>query len=69
MTVTYDIIYANMGVKSFVKTSTIQPAAPKLLKVQFDISNLTHKKCRISFVFSEISSVFSMCFVSDENQH
>jgi hypothetical protein len=34
------IIYANIGVKSFIKTYTIQPAAPKLLQVHFDILNL-----------------------------
>ena len=38
------IIYANMGVKSSVRTSTIQPAAPKLSKVHFDILNLKNKK-------------------------
>jgi hypothetical protein len=36
--------YKYMGVKSFVKTSTIQPAAPKLFKVHFDILNLKNKK-------------------------
>ena len=44
MTYMSKIIYANMGVKSFVKTSTIQPAAPKLLKVHFDIINLKNSK-------------------------
>ena len=37
------IIYANMGVKSSVRTFTIQPAAPKLSKVHIDILNLKNK--------------------------
>ena len=48
MTVTYDIyvkiIFANIGVKLFVRTSTIQPAALKLLKVHIDILFLKTKK-------------------------
>ena len=38
------IIYANMGVKSSVRTSTIQPAAPKLSKVHLNILKLKTKK-------------------------
>ena len=38
------IINANMGVKSSVRTSTIQPAVLMLLKVHFDILNLKDKK-------------------------
>ena len=37
------ITYVNMGVKSSVRTSTIQPAAPKLSKVHFNILNLKNK--------------------------
>ena len=69
MTYMSKILYANMSVKSFFKTSTLQPAAPKLLKVEFDILNLKNKNGPISFVFSGISFIFSMCFVSDENQN
>ena len=35
---------SNMGVKSYVRTSTIQNAAPKLSKVNFDVLNLKNKK-------------------------
>ena len=46
-TISYDIyvkiIYANMGVKSYVRTSTMQPVAPKLSKVHFNILNLKNK--------------------------
>ena len=38
------MIYANMVVKSYVKTSTFQLAAPKLSNVNFDILNLKNKK-------------------------
>jgi hypothetical protein len=57
-----------MGVKSFIKTSTIQPAAPTLFKGHFDILNLKNKKWSNFTCFSGISFVFSMCFVPDENQ-
>ena len=40
MTYVSKIIYAPMGVKSCVGTSTIQPAAPKVSKVHFNILNL-----------------------------
>jgi hypothetical protein len=63
------IIYANMGEKSFCETSTIQPTTPKLFKVHFDIFNLKNENGPISFKFSGISFLFSMCFVPDENQH
>jgi hypothetical protein len=56
------IIYANMGVKSSVRTSTIQHAASKLVKVRFNIFNLKMKNDPISFVFS-------MFFGPDEDQH
>ena len=51
MTYMSKIIYANMGVKSFVKTSTIQPAAPKLFTVHFDILNLKNLKMKILLIF------------------
>ena len=42
---TYDkITYVNMGVKIFVRTSTMQPPAPNLSKVHFNILNLKNKK-------------------------
>ena len=69
MTYMSTIIYANMGVKSFVKTSTIQPVAPILFKVHFDILNLKDKNGSISFVFSEIALVFPMCFGPDVDHH
>jgi hypothetical protein len=40
MTYMSKVIYANIGLKRFVKISTIQPAAPKLFKVHFDTLNL-----------------------------
>ena len=54
MTYMSKIIYDNMGVKSFVKTSTIQHPAPKLSKVHLNTLHLEYKNCLISF---------------DENQH
>ena len=38
------IIYANLGVKSSVRTSTIQRAALKLSKVYFDTFKVKYKK-------------------------
>ena len=58
-----------MGVKISVSTSTMQPPAPKLSEVHFNILNLKNKNGPISFVFSEISFVFPICFGPDENQH
>ena len=51
------------GVKSFVKTSTIQPAAPKLLNVHFDNLNLKNKK------WSNFLRIFWNFLCIDENQH
>jgi hypothetical protein len=40
-----------------------------LFKVHLDILKIKIKNGPISFVFSGISFVFSMCFVPHENQH
>ena len=60
-------IYANMGVKSSVMTSTIQPAALKLSKLHFDTLKVKYKNGPISFVVLGISFVFPMCFGPDED--
>ena len=60
-----EITYINMGVNISVRTSTMRPPAPKLSEVHLNILNLKIKKGPISFVFSEISFVFFMCFVPD----
>ena len=52
------LIYANMGVKSFIRTSTIQPAAP-LSKVHDNILNLKNKKnVRFPLYFLEFPLYF-----------
>ena len=38
------ITYVNMGVKISVSTSTMQPPAPKLSEVHFNILNLKNTK-------------------------
>ena len=43
MTYMSKIIYANMGVKSSVRTSTIQPAARKLSKIHLNILIIKNK--------------------------
>ena len=58
-----------MGVKISVSTSTMQPPAPKISEVHFNILNLKNKKNGpISFVFSEISFVFSMWISRAQNK-
>ena len=59
MTYMSKIIYANMDVNSFFKTSTIQLAALKLLNVHFDIFNTKMKKMSNFFcIFRNFLCIF-----------
>ena len=65
MTYMSRIIYANMGVKSCVRTSTIQPAAPKLSKVHFNILNLKNEIwSNFLCIFWKFLCIFDVIFSS-----